>query len=208
MHRRRRRRARCGTSRCALRSWWPTLGCWSSHLLDHGRQLTGHGRYGLAAQLHRPACALPDDDVERAVARVLVRVVVAEVAAAALAPLESRPRNGLGDRQEVAQVERGVPTRIVLAITIHAHPCGSRSELFDPSQRLAHVVLLSHDAHQVLHRLLERLLYLIRSFSLARATIERLERAPSGVVRDARVHRDLVVRARERSGVLAGALAE
>jgi hypothetical protein len=45
-------------------------------------------------------------DVERGELGRLVRIVVAEVAAAAFAPFDGRPRDRLGDGQQVAQVRR------------------------------------------------------------------------------------------------------
>src|SRR6478609_161429 len=91
-------------------------------LLDHPLELRRHFRDGLPNQLHLPIRAPPHQDIEPRTCRILLRTVVAEVPATALPPLDRGAGHRLGDRQQVAQVERGVPTRIVLAVAGHTYP--------------------------------------------------------------------------------------
>src|SRR5262249_9130257 len=66
-------------------------------LRDDFLHLRRHSRQRLPAELHLAVRSLPDDGVLPAVVRrVLARVVVAELAAAALLAFDRRPRDGLG----------------------------------------------------------------------------------------------------------------
>src|SRR5205085_6930104 len=56
----------------------------SLHLLDDRRELGGERRGGLASELHPTVRAAPYDVGERGERRILLGIVVAEVAAAAL----------------------------------------------------------------------------------------------------------------------------
>src|SRR6185436_18013491 len=82
-------------------------------LVDDLLQLHGHLRKWYAADFHRPIGRLTHDDVDRAELRRLVRIVVAEMAAAAFFPLDRASGHGLRHGQQVAQIDRRVPARIV-----------------------------------------------------------------------------------------------
>src|SRR5262245_50335571 len=91
---------------------WPPL----LILLDDLLELSRHRRNRLARELHRAVCAFPNDEVERAELGRLLRVVLAEVGAAAFLALDGDGRDGLGDGQEIRQIDTGVPAVVVLAV--------------------------------------------------------------------------------------------
>ena len=71
-------------------------------------------------------------------AGVLVGEVVAEVGAAALLALERGARDRLGDREQVAQVERRVPAGVVLAVAAaRARAARALAQLREPVERAA-----------------------------------------------------------------------
>ena len=111
--------------------------------------------------------------------RVLVRVVVAEVAAAALAPLDRRARDRLRDGQQVVQVERRVPAGVVLAMAADADAARRARAAGRDLERALHLGLVPHDADEVLHHLLQRVLHLVRALALTcRARTARAPGAP------------------------------
>ena len=109
--------------------------------------------------------------------RVLARIVVAELGAAAFLALDRRPRDRFGNRQQVVQVHRRVPAGVVLAIADDLHFRGTGLELFQSFERALHLVFLAHDADQVLHHVLQVVLHLERASLLC--AFERLQ-SPAG----------------------------
>jgi hypothetical protein len=110
------------------------------------------------------------------------------VTAAALAALDRRARNRFRDRQQVVQIERGVPARVVLAMPADADPARSITQRPEALERAPHLGLVPHDADQVLHHLLQRVLHLVRALGLAAAR-EGLQGPPRGFVDLPRVDR-------------------
>src|SRR6266498_2410294 len=92
----------------------------SLHFLDNLFQLCWHFWNGLAPHLYPVAGAFLQDDVHLPQGGVLVRIVLAEVSAAAFLSFERRSSDGFGDGEQVAQVERGVPAGVEFAISGHA----------------------------------------------------------------------------------------
>src|SRR3954471_7527188 len=92
------RRARPGTLRTSSRTLLV--------LLDDLLQIVAQRRDRLAPQLGTPPCPLADHVVERGEIRVLVRVVLAKVPAAALLALELGGGDRLGAGQQAGQIER------------------------------------------------------------------------------------------------------
>ncbi len=82
-------------------------------------------------------------------------MVVAGVAAAALLALERRQRAALRHRQQRAQVERGVPARVVGAAAIRPRLRRALLEDLELLQRLLQLALGADDADQVLHDVLQ-----------------------------------------------------
>ena len=143
-------------------------------LLDNLLLLFGHRRQRLAVDLHRAVRSLVDHEIERAVRRILLRIVVAEMRAAAFLALQGRERDGFGNREQIVQIERGVPAGIVFAIAADAHFAGALFQLRDPFQRALQLILAADDAHQILHQVLQIVLHLIRAFPLPLEGLERL----------------------------------
>src|SRR6185312_7823413 len=170
--------------RPAPREWWPLF-----HLLDHGFEMLRHRRNRLTRQLHLTAGSLGQYEIEASECRILVRKVIAKVAAAALLSLERRPRHRFRHGEQILEVECRVPTGIVLAVPRYADARRPAFERFDPRHRALHLRRLAHDADEVLHRLLQRLLHLIRSLGGRRA-LEWRERLAGRTVDLARVDRD------------------
>src|SRR4051812_37693518 len=127
-------------------------------------------------------------------------VVLTEMAAAALLALDCRPRDALGDGQEVAQVKARMPARVVLAMADDTDARSALLEFLNLRQRLLHLVFQTDDADECLHRLLKICLHLVRVLA-AVATFERLERGPHRAVHGAVVHPGLAIRPDEVRGV-------
>src|SRR5688572_16965242 len=66
-----------------------------------------------------------DHDVDGAELARLVRIILAEMAAAALLALDRRERDRLGHRQQVLHVQRRVPAGVVFAVARDAEPGGA-----------------------------------------------------------------------------------
>src|SRR5262245_22943689 len=73
----------------------------SLHLVHYLLPLRRHRRDRRTRDFHRAVASLANDQIEGRVVRVLVGMVVAEVSAAALAPLERRARDRLRDGQQI-----------------------------------------------------------------------------------------------------------
>src|SRR3954468_13847618 len=186
------RRARCGRSQCALQSRrsycsaprrvarsrrhfalrTACLNQPSLVLLDYPLQIGTHLRNRLSRDRHLAALSASDDDVELAVARVLLRKVVTEVATATLLPLERGTRNDLRHRQEILEIERRVPSRIVLAISGDGNLGRPLSETPQRVECALHLLFAADDADELLHHRLQIVLDLERA--LAAGAVERL----------------------------------
>src|SRR5207344_2973519 len=90
--------------------------------------------------------------------RVHRRVVVAGMAAAALPPQQCRLGYAFADEQHVAQIKRQVPARIEPPGSLDAQLLRASLELVQLGERLAHLLVLTDDADEIVHRLLEFLM--------------------------------------------------
>src|SRR5436190_18949542 len=80
---------------------------------------------------------------------------------AAFLSLESGACDDLGYRQQILQVERGVPSRIVLAVTGHRNLSRALAQRLQRLERPSHVVFASHDPDELLHCRRRSWLYLV-----------------------------------------------
>src|SRR5215469_716048 len=103
------RRGRFETLRCSL------------VFLDDLLEVVAHGRKRLARDLHLAVRTFADDEIKSRESGIFFRIIVAEVRAAALLAFERSARNGLGNCQNIEQVERGVPPGIVVAIAVDGY---------------------------------------------------------------------------------------
>src|ERR1700694_4338898 len=76
----------------------------SFHFLDDALQVLWHFGNRRARHFHPAVASFANDEVERAEVRSFGRVILAEVAAAALAPLGGRPGERLSNGQQVKPV--------------------------------------------------------------------------------------------------------
>src|SRR5205085_5252525 len=150
-------------------------------LLDDSPEIVPHLRDLLARHLHFPGGTTLDDDVELRVARILFREVVTEVPAATFLSLERSTGHDLGYRQQVLQIEGGVPSRIVLSVSGDRNLPRPPTQPSQSFQGATNLLLPSHDSNLLLHHLLQIVLDLVWPF-LPALSIERLERAPNNVV--------------------------
>src|ERR1700733_2533960 len=131
------------------------------HFKDHGLQLIGHGRESALLHQHFSVGAAPDYDVVLAPFGVLGGEVLAKLRAAALLAEQRSTGHGLRHHQEAGEVHGGVPSVVVLTVARDTRADGPRLQLRDHLQCLLHLVLGSHDAHQVLHLFLQIVLNLV-----------------------------------------------
>src|SRR6185312_440333 len=99
-------------------------------------------------------------------------MVAAGMAAAALGALERRARRGFGDDEQRAQVDRRMPTGIVLAAPGDADRASACLELLELRQRGLEPGLVANDPGVALHHRLQRRLARERVFAV---TIDRHE---------------------------------
>src|SRR5437868_7767053 len=85
-------------------------------LLDDLLEFLRYRRNRQARDLHAAVRSPLRHDVERAEFGDLVRIILAEVSAAALFPLERRDGDRLGDVEQVADVDRRVPAGVILTV--------------------------------------------------------------------------------------------
>ncbi len=71
------------------------------------------------------------------------------MAAAALAALDGAAGDGLGDGEQVLEIERGVPAGVVFAVAIDGDFRRRLLELLNLLQRAGHFILAAHDADEV-----------------------------------------------------------
>src|SRR5437660_10095537 len=88
-------------------------------LLNDLLQFPWHWRNILAQNLHFTARTAAHDDIEFAESFVFVWIILTEVATTALTALQGRTRDGFRNSQKIGQIERGMPTAVVLAIPLH-----------------------------------------------------------------------------------------
>src|SRR5712671_1304772 len=110
-------------------------------LLDDPPQILTHLRQRLAHYLHLPTGTALDDDVELAVVRILVGEIIAKVPTSTLLSFESRARNDFRDCDQILEIERGVPSRIVLAVTRDGNSRRSLSQRLETIDRPPDLVL-------------------------------------------------------------------
>src|ERR1700736_4212817 len=100
-----------------------------------------------------------------------------------------------------------MPAVVVLTMVYDARSISPRFELRDQTKSALHFIFHAHDAHKVLHELLELILNLVRIF--ARWTqVERFKRTACSRLDLCVVHRPCAVLFGEFGGVLPGPLAE
>ena len=110
MYRRSRRRARSETSP------------YSFHLLDHLFQIIRHFGQRLARTSIASVAFAPDIVFTLRTSRSLVRVIIAELRAAAFFSLHRRAGHRFRNREQILQIECGVPAGIEFAIAGNADP--------------------------------------------------------------------------------------
>src|SRR5215475_8482434 len=81
------------------------------HLLDDRLQMLGHRRNGFARKLQLAVGVFLHDEVARPVRRILLGIIVTEMATAAFFPCDRTPRDGFRHREQIVEIERRVPTR-------------------------------------------------------------------------------------------------
>ena len=168
----------------------------------------GIGGIGTRVRVIAPSAPFCDHEVEGAELVRLGREVLAELRPPALLALDGGRRDGFGDGQQVAEVDRGVPAVVVFAVAADPGAPRARPQALEPVERLAHLRLAAHDADQVLHHVLQVVLDRVRV--LAGWRRDRTAPAPRRVAASTccwSMRRRLMAR-RELRGVLAGALAE
>src|SRR2546425_7208878 len=170
--------------------------------LNECHQIRRERRLRLAPHRHAVPFFLNDDLLAR-LALIGIGIVAARVRAAALGPLECRAGGRLGDDEQRAQVDRGVPAGIVFAAPEDPHFPHARLELLELGERGLQACLVAHNSRVALHDGLERRLHRKRILAVALEGVERL------------THRllDLVIRYRRRRAapgrrVLAGPASE
>ena len=139
----------------------------------------------------------------------LLGIVVAEVAAAALLALERRARDGLGDRQQVVQVQRGVPAGVVLAVARDRRRFAARfSKLAESPQGLLHFLFARTMPTRSCIIVLQVLLDLVRPLGRsARSNGRQRHRPPASTCSRVEL-RPRACSLANFAGVLARALAE
>src|SRR5581483_2407 len=144
------------------------------HLLDDLLQILSHRGDGLAYELHFSTRAFSDHDVEAAVLLDLGGKIIAEMRAPALFARQCRPGNNFRYGQQTVQVKCRVPARIVFPISLHADSLTHSLQLSNAIERLQHLLFLTHDPHQFLHHVLQRVLNEI--WIVGAPALERLQR--------------------------------
>src|SRR5450759_2759484 len=175
---------RAGRSRrCCVRMSRPQP---SLVLLDDPLQILAHLGYGLARHLHLAARSPANDDIELAISRILVRKVVAKVRASTLLSFEGAARDDLRDGDHVLEIERRVPSGIVLAVAPDGNFPRSLSQNFEGVQRAPDLLLAPHDPDELLHHRLEIVLHVVRPFPSI-LSVEGLQRGADDGVRLLRI---------------------
>src|SRR5439155_1740870 len=103
---------------------------------------------------------------------------------------------------QVGEIERSMPAWVVFAMAANAHPARPVAQRLEVRERALHFRFVSDDADETLHHVLQRVLDLVRSFTL-RAALKGLDgslRRPFDLLRLNRA-------APSRLGVLRGKLA-
>src|SRR6516162_4889833 len=83
------------------------------------------------------------------------------------------------------QINRGMPTWIILAMPMNNDALGPFPELIQFIERSSHFSFLPHNADEVLHHLLQIALYLIRAFTILssfRCPVEWSQRLADGAL--------------------------
>ena len=117
--------------------------------------------------LHAPIRSLLEADDVLAPLRVLLREVDSRVGTTALLAGQRRPCAGFTHREEVRQVEIGVPAGVELSVTGYGHSLGFFPQLHDFLHGFGQGRFFTHDPHLVLHQVLQLVLDLICADALA-----------------------------------------
>src|SRR5262249_41674600 len=103
----------------------------SSLLLDDLFKLSRQVRNLLAHHLHRAVPAAADNDVQFTKTFDFVRIVLAKMAAAALFSFDRSASDRFGNRQEIGQIQGGVPTGVVFTIAFYRYSVCTLSKRCD-----------------------------------------------------------------------------
>src|SRR5688500_14180129 len=88
-----------------------------------------------------------------------------KVSAAAFLSLDSGSRYRFRDGDEVGEIERRMPSRIVFPVSNHADALRAIAKRGQAFKRLLHLLFAANDAHERLHHLLKCVLNMIRAFA-------------------------------------------
>src|SRR5579885_1319862 len=124
------------------------------HLLDDLLQLLRHGSDWFARKLYFTIRTLSRHDVELTRFLALCREIVTKVCAAAFFSFQRCFGHDFRNRQQVPEIERGVPAGVVFAIAIDADLLAPRFQFANSFERLLHLLFGADDADQVLHHVL------------------------------------------------------
>ena len=80
---------------------------------------SGIGGIGSRRSFMEPSAALEMTALYFAAAGILVREILAEMAAAAFLAVQSRNGDGLGNREQMFQINGRVPAGVVFAMALH-----------------------------------------------------------------------------------------
>src|SRR2546426_260082 len=126
--------------------------------LNECYEIRGERRLRLAP--HRHAVSFfPNDNLLARLALIGIGIVAARVRAAALGPLECRAGGRLGDDEQRAQVDRGVPAGIVFAAPGNPHFPHTRLQLLELGERGLPACPVPHNPRAALHHGLDRPLH-------------------------------------------------
>src|SRR5215208_891097 len=117
--------------------------------LDDAPEIVSHLRNGLTTHLHFPILSTTYDNVEFGVARIPFGEIIAEVPAATLLPLQSGASDDLRDGHQILEIERRMPSRIVLAVSRHGNLVRPFAQRLERVQCASHLVLPSHNSDQL-----------------------------------------------------------
>src|SRR5205823_3927851 len=94
----------------------------SFHFLDNRFQIIRHFWHLLQPNLYRAIRCLRNDGIYFGETLILLRIILAELRAAAFLSFQRRPGYRFGNGQQVFQIECGVPPWIELAIPAYTNP--------------------------------------------------------------------------------------
>src|SRR5262249_62062741 len=110
---------------------------------------------------------------------VLVRIMVPELWAPTFVSFQRCERDRFRNCEQILQIKRSVPARVVFAITCDCDFFSALLETVDLFQSLAHFAFGPYDPNQILHSVLQIFLHLVRTFAVP--SLERSERLTRSV---------------------------